>query len=132
MNPSYLRFLAGALAGSACGGLLWQLAYGEFTYPAGLAIASFIGGFIFVFFLVLGTPLFFAARGTKWFSAWVAGPVGGGVGALATVLFGGPDTSWATIGFALVGTATALIGYAVMKSSNKRFQGDGLASRDRA
>jgi hypothetical protein len=100
----------GSLLGACGGALLLGLAYlFDEGYAPNRAIAelpaviALIMPAMFIIFLVIGWPLFFFLRGTRWFGLWLAVLVGIAVGLAASPMVEGPRIELSTLLFGATG-----------------------------
>jgi len=128
--PTSNRYLVGSLLASFVGALVLVLFGGSllehgtgFKY---FPFVVFVTPFFFVAFLVIGWPLFFMLRNTRWFRFWPAATVGAAVGVAASALFGGPGFHLVTVGFAAVGVLSVAVCWWFIRRPNPSFKRDAL------
>lgn len=111
--PTSTRYLVGSLLASFVGALVLVLFGGSLlehgTGSKYFPFVVFVTPFLFVAFLVIGWPLFFMLRSTRWFRFWPAAIVGAAVGVAASALFGGPGFNLVSVGFAAVGVLSVAV-----------------------
>lgn len=112
-TPTSTRYLVGSLLGSFTGAIVLVVVGGsslahraDATY---LPFIVFVTPFMFVPFLVIGWPLFFFLRGTRWFRFPLAAFVGAVVGIAATAFFGNPGLNLLSLGFAATGAFSTAV-----------------------
>lgn len=112
-TPTSSRYFVGSLLGSFAGAAILVLVGGtsleqraDATY---FPFVVFVTPLMFVPFLVIGWPLFFLLRGTRWFRFSLSACVGAVVGTAATALFGGPGLDLVSLGFAATGVFSTAV-----------------------
>lgn len=109
------RYLVGSLLGSVAGACVLLLTgdAGSWLEPRAMRVffplVTFFALILFAFFIVIGLPLFFLLRNTRWFRLPLAASVGAIAGVAATFLFGGPSFDLVTLKFFGIGAFSVAV-----------------------
>ena len=128
------RYLVGSLLGSFVGAVVLTLASSSWiadkAAPTFFPFVLFLMPFLFAVFLIVGWPLFFWLRDTRWFRLPFAVGVGAVAGIAATVLFGGPSIDLVSLVFAVTGViSTAVCWWFISNHPNPAFKRDAAKAR---
>lgn len=123
--PTYTssRYFIGSLLGSIAGAVVLLLT-GEtnsWLEPRAMRVlfplVTFFALILFVFFVIIGWPLFLLLRNTRWFRLPLAASAGAAVGIAATFLFGGPSFDIVSLKFSGIGAFSVAMCWWFMSTS---------------
>lgn len=128
------RYFVGSLLGSIAGAgvLLLTGDAGSWLEPRAMRaffpLVTFFALILFAFFVVVGWPLFFLLRNTRWFRLPLAASVGAAAGVTATLLFGGPSLDLVSLKFSGIGAFSVAVCWWFMSktSPNTSIKRDAL------